>query len=91
MGVAGALLVRANGSRQQSAYTVRISFEYPGAAPNLLDVMAMMRRRRMIMKRELHHDGLIDLGAASIETKGPTFGKDDALVGQIPREGLSDE
>lgn len=43
------------------------------------------------MKIERQRDELIDLGAASIETKGPTFGKDDALVGQIPREGLSND
>ena len=38
------------------------------------------------MTNERQHDDLIDLGAASIETKGPTFGKDDVLAGQIPRE-----
>ena len=43
------------------------------------------------MKNERKRDGLIDLGAASVETKGPTFGKDDVLTGQIPREGLGNE
>jgi len=45
----------------------------------------------MIMKNERQHDDLIDLGAASIETKGPAFGKDDVLTGQIQREGLDNE
>jgi len=53
--------------------------------------MAMTQSRRMIMKKERQHDDLIDLGAASTETKGPAFGKDDVLTGQIPREGLSNE
>jgi hypothetical protein len=53
--------------------------------------MAMTERRRMIMKNQREHDDLIDLAAASIATKGPTFGKDDVLAGQIPREGLSSE
>jgi hypothetical protein len=53
--------------------------------------MAMTMKKEMIMKNERPYDDLIDLGAASLETKGPTFGKDDALVGQIPREGLSND
>ena len=43
------------------------------------------------MKNERNHDELIDLGPASIETKGPAFGKDDVLTGQILREGLSND
>ena len=43
------------------------------------------------MTNERKHEDLIDLGAASTETKGPAFGKDDVLTGQIPREGLSNE
>lgn len=43
------------------------------------------------MTNERQQHDLIDLGAASIETKGPTFGKDDVLAGQIPREGLSND
>ena len=43
------------------------------------------------MKNERQHDDLIDLGAASIETKGPAFGKDVVLTGQNPRQGVSNE
>ena len=43
------------------------------------------------MKREYDHEDLIDLGAASVETKGPTFGADDRRGGLIPVAGLSDE
>ena len=43
------------------------------------------------MNREHEHDDLIDLGAASVETKGPTFGADDRRGGLIPVAGLSDE
>jgi hypothetical protein len=41
------------------------------------------------MNRE--HDDLIDLGAASIETRGTPFGADDLKGGLIPVSGLSDE
>lgn len=37
------------------------------------------------------HDELIDLGAASAETKGPTFGVDDTHAGLIPPTGLGNE
>ena len=43
------------------------------------------------MKTERHPDDLIDLGAATIETKGPTAGRDDSHVGQIPFTGLSSD
>jgi hypothetical protein len=43
-----------------------------------------------IMNREPEHD-LIDLGAASVETKGTPFGSDDHKAGLIPVSGLSDE
>lgn len=43
------------------------------------------------MNDERQHDDLIDLGAASIETKGPNFGHDDTRNGLIPVAGLSDE
>jgi len=43
------------------------------------------------MKRELQHEDVIDLGAASVETKGPTFGHDDSRSGLIPVTGLNDE
>lgn len=43
------------------------------------------------MKTEHPHDDLIDLGAASIETKGPTFGKEDVGAGLIPQAGISNE
>ena len=79
------------GAGEQSAYIHAISFEYHRTVPSLLQVMAMTQSRRMIMKKERQHDDLIDLGAASIETKGPTFGKDDVLAGQIQPEGLSKE
>jgi hypothetical protein len=79
------------GSGQQSAYIHRIGFEYRRTAHSLLQVMAVTQRRRMIMTNERQHDDLIDLGAASIETTGPAFGKDDVLTGQIPREGLGND
>jgi hypothetical protein len=43
------------------------------------------------MNCEHDHEDLIELGAASVETKGPTVGKDDHQGGLIPFEGLSDE
>jgi hypothetical protein len=43
------------------------------------------------MNREHEHDDLIDLGAASVETKGPTVGADDQRGGFILPMGLSDE
>lgn len=43
------------------------------------------------MNCERQHDELIDLGAASVETRGPTFGRDDSKNGLIPVTGLSDE
>ena len=43
------------------------------------------------MNREHEHDDLIDLGAATEETKGPSFGTDDRRGGLIPVAGLSDE
>jgi hypothetical protein len=43
------------------------------------------------MNREHEKDSLIDLGAASIETKGPTVGQDDNQSGLIPLAGLSNE
>jgi hypothetical protein len=46
-------------------------------------------RRRSSMNREHEHD-LIDLGAASVETRGLTTGRDDH-AGLIPFEGLNDE
>jgi hypothetical protein len=45
----------------------------------------------MIMNGERQHDELIDLGAASTETRGPSFGHDDTRNGLIPVAGLSDE
>jgi hypothetical protein len=43
------------------------------------------------MNREHEHDDLIDLGAASVETRGTPFGSDDHKAGLIPVAGLSDE
>lgn len=43
------------------------------------------------MNKEHQHDELIDLGAATTETKGPTAGVDDSHTGQIPFAGLSNE
>lgn len=43
------------------------------------------------MNKERQHDHLIDLGAASVETKGVAFGKDDSITGQVQPQGLSNE
>ena len=43
------------------------------------------------MNREYDHEDLIDLGRASVETKGTPVGKDDFHGGLIQQEGLSDE
>jgi hypothetical protein len=43
------------------------------------------------MNREYEQEDLIELGVASVETKGLTAGKDDHQVGLIPFAGLSDE
>lgn len=42
------------------------------------------------MKHDHEHD-LIDLGAASVGTKGTPFGSDDHKAGLIPVAGLSEE
>ena len=42
------------------------------------------------MNREHDHEDLIDLGPASLETKGSVTGRDDH-AGLIPFEGLSEE
>jgi hypothetical protein len=42
------------------------------------------------MSRERDHDDPIDLGPASLETKGAVTGRDDH-AGLIPFEGLNDE
>jgi hypothetical protein len=47
--------------------------------------------RRKAMNREYEQDDLIELGSASIETKGSTRGKDDHFAGLVQIEGLSDE
>lgn len=43
------------------------------------------------MNREDRNEDLVDLGAASAETRGPTVGNDDHAGGFILKEGLSDE
>ena len=43
------------------------------------------------MNREHVTEELIELGAASVETKGPTVGKDDHANGFIPALGLTEE
>jgi hypothetical protein len=43
------------------------------------------------MNSEREHDDLIDLGSASVETKGGTRGKDDHFAGLVQIEGLSDD
>ena len=45
----------------------------------------------MNMKHEYDHDELIDLGAASVETKGPGGNVSDTEGNFIPLAGLSDE
>lgn len=43
------------------------------------------------MNRDDEHEDLIELGVASLDTKGLTAGKDDHQVGLIPFAGLTDE
>ncbi len=43
------------------------------------------------MNREHEDDDVIELGAASSQTKGPTVGMDDHQGGLRPWAGLSDE
>ena len=43
------------------------------------------------MDRACEHDDLIDLGVASVETKGASQGTDDHFVGLIKKEGLSND
>lgn len=43
------------------------------------------------MNREHEHDDLIDLGAASVETKGTPVGSPDFRGSLIPAAGLTDE
>ena len=43
------------------------------------------------MNHEHVAEELVELGTASIETKGPTVGKDDHASGFIPALGLSDD
>jgi hypothetical protein len=44
-----------------------------------------------VMNRKHERAGLIDLGAASVETKGATQGNDDHVGGLIRKEGLSND
>lgn len=43
------------------------------------------------MKRNYERGAPIDLGAASIKTKGPTSGRDDVQAGKILTAGLHRE
>lgn len=43
------------------------------------------------MSVQYEHDDLIDLGAASIQTKGNPVGMDDSEGGRNPFAGLGDE
>lgn len=43
------------------------------------------------MTREYEHEELIDLGAASVETKGGPFGVEDVDNTLIPALGLTNE
>ena len=43
------------------------------------------------MKRDQDHEDVIDLGIASVDTRGLAAGTDDHSVGLIKREGLSDD
>jgi hypothetical protein len=43
------------------------------------------------MDRDHQNDDLIDLGTASIETRGAIFGGDDLKGGLVHAPGLSDE
>lgn len=43
------------------------------------------------MKREQDPEDVIDLGTASLDTKGLAAGTDDHSVGLIKPEGLSDD
>ncbi|HEV2595254.1 MAG TPA: benenodin family lasso peptide [Sphingomicrobium sp.] len=43
------------------------------------------------MNVELEHDDLIDLGTASVETRGSPVGMDDSQGGRNPFPGLSEE
>jgi hypothetical protein len=43
------------------------------------------------MNRKFEHDDLIELGAASVATKGTPVGMDDSQGGLNPWAGLSDE
>ena len=43
------------------------------------------------MNSERDKDDLIELGAASLETRGPTMGRDDSQGGLYLAAGLNDE
>ena len=43
------------------------------------------------MKRQSEQADLIELGAASLETRGTPVGMDDSQAGRYPWPGLSDE
>ena len=43
------------------------------------------------MNRQDEQDDLIELGIASVETKGGDVGMDDSQAGRYPWPGLSDE
>lgn len=43
------------------------------------------------MKCQNEQDDLIELGTASVETKGSAVGMDDSQAGRYPWPGLSDE
>jgi hypothetical protein len=43
------------------------------------------------MNRQAEQDDLIELGAASVETRGTPVGMDDSQAGRVPWPGLSDD
>lgn len=43
------------------------------------------------MNHEQQHDDIVELGTASLETKGVDTGKDDHAIGLIPFAGLIED
>jgi hypothetical protein len=79
-------------SAKHSAYIRRIDFGPRSPGPILHQVTAVtILKKENVMKPELKREKLIDLGVASIETKGATVGKDDSQGGRIALTGLGDE
>jgi hypothetical protein len=78
-------------AEKQNENTHRITFGYQPASPKLRLLRRAASEEELIMERDVSHTSeLIELGRATVETKGPFGDVDDETV-RIPRLGLADD